>query len=157
MQDMLVKLYDLPDPAPTLEALKTRGIFIRRAFAFEKRAVVQWVEQNFGDYWHNECDVSFIAGLAKCFVAVQEGKLLGFCCYDATCKNYLGPMGTDKAQRGTGIGKALLLAGLAAMAADGYAYAIIGGVGPADFYAKCANAIPIEGSDPGVYRNLLKP
>ncbi|MEX0750197.1 MAG: hypothetical protein WD359_05250 [Dehalococcoidia bacterium] len=36
----------------------------------------------------------------------------------------------------------------------GYAYAIIGGVGPAEFYAKVCGATVIENSDPGVYGAL---
>ena len=53
------------------------------------------------------------------------------------------------------IGKALLFNCLEAMKQQGYGYAIIGGVGPAEFYAKTVGAIPIEGSEPGVYRGLL--
>ena len=34
---------------------------------------------------------------------------------------------------------------------DGYAYAIIGGVGPAEYYAKTVGATLIEGSSPGIY------
>jgi hypothetical protein len=41
------------------------------------------------------------------------------------------------------------------MKSQGYGYAIIGGVGPAEFYAKTVGAIAIEGSEPGVYRGLL--
>jgi hypothetical protein len=42
------------------------------------------------------------------------------------------------------------------MLAQGYGYAIIGGVGPAEFYTKIAGATIIEGSSPGIYRGLLK-
>jgi predicted N-acetyltransferase YhbS len=63
----------------------------------------------------------------------------------------------DEKARGTGLGKALLLAALRAMAADGYAYAVIGGAGPVDFYVKTVGAIPIEGSEPGLYRGMLRP
>ena len=38
----------------------------------------------------------------------------------------------------------------------GYAYAIIGGVGPAEFYEKAVNAKVIEGSDVSVYERLLR-
>jgi hypothetical protein len=31
----------------------------------------------------------------------------------------------------------------------------IGGVGPAAFYSKVVGAVPIEGSEPGIYRGLL--
>lgn len=41
------------------------------------------------------------------------------------------------------------------MRSQGYGYAIIGGVGPADFYAETVGATPIEGSDPGIYRGML--
>jgi hypothetical protein len=41
------------------------------------------------------------------------------------------------------------------MKQQGYGYAIIGAVGPADFYAKAVGAVPIEASAPGIYRGLL--
>jgi len=34
---------------------------------------------------------------------------------------------------------------------DGYAYAIIGGVGPAEYYSKTVGATVIAGSSPGIY------
>jgi len=37
----------------------------------------------------------------------------------------------------------------------GYAYAIIGGVGPASFYEKAVGAKLIEGSDPGIYKGIM--
>ena len=80
---------------------------------------------------------------------------LGFACHDATCPNFFGPTGVDPNERMHGIGKALLFNCLEAMKQQGYGYAIIGGVGPAEFYAKTVGAIPIEGSEPGVYRGLL--
>ena len=58
--------------------------------------------------------------------------------------------------RGRGIGKGLLLASLEAMRQEGYGYAVIGGVGPKDFYAKVAGAVEIPDSTPGIYRDLLK-
>jgi predicted N-acetyltransferase YhbS len=58
------------------------------------------------------------------------------------------------AQKG-GIGKALLFACLEDMKHQGFGYAIIGGVGPAEFYAKAVGAVAIEGSAPGIYRGLL--
>ena len=38
---------------------------------------------------------------------------------------------------------------------EGHAYAIIGGVGPKDFYSRVVGAIEIPGSDPGIYRDIL--
>ena len=54
------------------------------------------------------------------------------------------------------IGAALLLACLSAMREEGYGYAVIGSVGPADFYKKICGAVEIEGSSPGVYRGMLR-
>ena len=54
-----------------------------------------------------------------------------------------------------GIGRALLLRSLAAMRAEGYAYAVIGGVGPQEFYKKCVGAMLIPDSVPGIYRDFL--
>ena len=57
--------------------------------------------------------------------------------------------------RGLGLGKALLFKALEGLREIGYAYAIIGGVGPRDFYAKVCGAVEIPGSDPGTYADLL--
>ena len=48
-----------------------------------------------------------------------------------------------------------LLRSLAAMRAEGYAYAVIGGVGPQEFYKKCVGAMLIPDSVPGIYRDFL--
>jgi predicted N-acetyltransferase YhbS len=93
----------------------------------------------------------------SCFIAVREQRILGFACHDATARNFFGPEAVAAEERGRGLGRALLLAALHAQRDQGYAYAIIGGVGPADFYAKCAGAIPIPGSTPGIYAGMLRP
>jgi len=64
-------------------------------------------------------------------------------------------MGSDDSVRGRGVGKILLLMALHDMRANGYGYAIIGGVGPAEFYTKVSGAVIIPDSSPGVYRGLL--
>ena len=58
--------------------------------------------------------------------------------------------------RKNGIGTGLLFACLEDMRQQGYGYAIIGGVGPTAFYSKAVGAVPIEGSEPGIYRGLLR-
>lgn len=156
MPDMLVKLYDLPLPEPLTADLTGRGIEVRRALSPEKHLVVGWVRQAFGDHWGSECEVSFASRPVSCFIATGGGQVIGFACYEATCRDFFGPTGVAPERRGLGIGKALLLACLHAMRAEGYAYAVIGGAGPVDFYAKACGAVPIEGSQPGIYRGLLR-
>ena len=71
-------------------------------------------------------------------------------------KNFFGPVGVEENFRDKDIGTALLLRCLHTMAADGYAYAVIGGVGNVDFYARTVNAVEIPGSSPGVDWDKLK-
>jgi len=156
MGDMLVRLYDLPEVAPLVAGLAEQGVVIRHAMAYEKSAVVNWVRETFGEGWASECDVAFSHQPISCFLATEEGRIIGFACYESTCRDFFGPTGVVEGKRGRGIGKALFLSCLHAMAAYGYAYAIIGGVGPTEFYVKTVRATPIEGSKPGIYRDRLK-
>ncbi len=156
MPDMLVKLYTLPPLEPVLTQQKEAGIDIRRALVPEKHIIVDWVAKNFESGWPSECEVALSRHPVSCFIAVENGEIIGFACHDATYKNFLGPMGVDPKGRGRGVGKALLLACLHAMAAQGYGYAIIGWVGPAEFYSKAVGAVLIEDSEPGIYRGMLR-
>lgn len=151
MHDMLVKLYDLPEINLPIQQLKDQRITLRRAMAFEKHVVVKWVEYLFTKAWASECDVSFSHSPIACFIATRAEKLLGFACYHSTCKNFFGPTGVAKENQELGIGTALLLACLHSMAAEGYAYAIIGGVKDGDFYTRVTGAAEIKGSSPGIY------
>lgn len=156
MPDYLVKLYDLPSLAPALEKLEGRGLQLRRALAPEKSVVVEWVRDNFSRRWADECDVSFRNVPVSCFIVHREKELLGFACYESTCRGFFGPTGVLEAARSGGIGKALLLASLHAMWNEGHAYAVIGaGGGAEEFYRKVVGAIPIEGSAPGIYRGMV--
>jgi GNAT superfamily N-acetyltransferase len=154
--DMLVKLYELPDMAPTLIQLKKQGIEVRAAMPLEKHLVIDWVRDSFGKAWASECEVAFSRQPITCHIAVALDKLIGFACFESSCKGFFGPIGVDPSQRGQDVGKGLLLSCLHAMAAMGYGYAIIGAVGPSEFFAKAAGATEIEGSSPGIYRSRLK-
>ncbi len=153
--DMLVKLYDLPSSGAAYARLREQGIAVRRALVPEKHRVVTWVRENFSEGWASETDVAFTRQPVACFIAVCEGRMVGFACHDATCRNFFGPTGVLPQARKSGVGTALLFACLEAMREQGFGYAIIGGVGPAGYYAKTVGAVPIEGSEPGVYRGLL--
>lgn len=155
MPDLLVKLYELPPLESVLSRQQAAGVVIRRALAPEKHIVSQWVRDKFEAGWASECEAGFAQQPVSCFVAVEAERLIGFACYDATCKGFFGPTGVDESCRGRGIGKALLLVCLHAMRWGGYGYAIIGAAGPVDFYADAVGAVVIEDSWPGVYRGLL--
>jgi GNAT superfamily N-acetyltransferase len=154
MQDMLVKLYDLPNPAVALETMSRQGVVIRPALNLEKPRILEWMRVTF-PVWVAEAESAFCRLPVSCFIAVCDNQILGFACYDVTCQNYFGPSGVQTSAHGRGIGRALLLATLYAQRAQGYAYAIIGGVGPREFYEKSVGATLIEGSDPGIYDKAL--
>jgi GNAT superfamily N-acetyltransferase len=154
MPDMLARLYHLPDLDETLAVTAAQGIDVRAAMVLERPAVLSWVAAQFPG-WTAEADVAFSRLPVACHVAVKDRQMLGFACYDATCRNFFGPMGVAEAARKQGVGRALLLSVLHAQRAQGYAYSIIGGVGPADFYARAVGAVLIDGSDEGALAPLL--
>lgn len=118
--------------------------------------MLAWVIETFGQGWASECDVAFSQRPIACWLAHENGKLVGFACHESTWKNFFGPMGVAESCRRRGIGTALLLASLHAMAARGYLYAIIGAAGDPAFYAKTVGATVIAGSEPGGYGDRLR-
>lgn len=155
MTDMLIRLYALPDAAPARAAAAEQGITIRFCNPFERHIVADWIGRTFSARWVDEFKVAMGHQPLGCFIATRERKVIGFVCYDTTARGFIGPMGVDPGVRGGGVGKALLLTALEQMRSLGYAYAVVGGVGPKEFYAKCAGATEIEGSDPGIYADIL--
>lgn len=154
MPDMLVKLYEIPPLTPVVEGLAGEGIVVRSPRAPERPRVLAWMEEHFA-MWTREVDATFSRVPVSSFVALRGQEILGFSCYDSICPNFFGPTGVLERERKKGVGKALLLAALHAQRAQGFAYAIIGGVGPADYYARTVGAVMIEGSQPGIYDGLL--
>jgi len=155
MIDMLVRLYDLPESSGTYQTVSEKGVTLRRARAFEKHTVAAFVKENFSPKWVSEVEVAMTRQPIACFIATRDKQILGFACYDTTQRGFFGPTGVSENARGLGLGKALLFKALEALRDIGYAYAIIGGVGPKEFYAKNCGAIEIPGSDPGTYTDLL--
>lgn len=148
--DMITNLTRLPREQE-YEAFR-----IKRVFVGEKPRVLAFIRENFSEGWVNEAECALLQH--KCFVAVKDGSILGFACYDATAKGYFGPIGVLEETRGKGVGTALLLRTLTCMREEGYGYAIIGWVDDAEqFYRKTVNAEWIPGGEPEntVYSNLI--
>lgn len=157
MPDMLVKLYDLPKPDEEQAPWKRAGIVIKRAMTPDKFLVLDFVRRNFAEAWASECDAAFANKPVSCFIAVREGRVVGFACYEATWKDYFGPTGVSEECRGMGLGTALLLRALDGLWNMGYAYGIIGGaVGAIPFYEKTVGAVVIPDSVPSIYRDRIK-
>jgi ribosomal protein S18 acetylase RimI-like enzyme len=155
MIDMLVRLYDLPDTTALYAEVAAKGVTLRRARAFEKHTVAEFAKTHFSPKWVSEVEVALTRQPVACFIATREKQILGFACFDTTQRGFFGPTGVAENARGLGLGKALLMKSLEALREIGFAYAIIGGVGPKEFYAKACGAIEIPGSDPGTYQDIL--
>jgi predicted N-acetyltransferase YhbS len=153
---MLVNLLRLPPVAPALEELRAAGLVVRRAQPWELSQVRGFVIENFSQSWADEISGGLVRQPVTVFVALREGRLVGFAAYECTRKDFFGPTGVVERERGRGVGRALLLACLWALRESGYAYAIIGGVGPAEFYERAVGAALIPDSSPGVYADPLR-
>lgn len=144
----------------SLTSLAAQGIVIKRASIIDKVRILDFVRQAFPEEpaWPNECEYALFNNPTSCHVAVQDGEIVGFGCYDATAKGFFGPTGVSASHRGNGIGAALVLKCLNSMKEAGYVYAIIGWITDVlPFYQKVAEAIGIPESAPAksAYYNLI--
>jgi predicted N-acetyltransferase YhbS len=153
---MLVNLLRLPPVETALEELRGRGLSVRRARPWELTPVREFVAGQFSQAWADEISGGLVSRPATVFVALRGGTLVGFAAYECTRRNFFGPAGVVEAERGRGVGRALLLASLRGLRELGYAYAIIGGVGPAEFYERAVGARLIPDSSPGVYADPIR-
>lgn len=155
MADLLVSLY-----ADKLAELKTKAegvaATVRPVLAPEAQLVTDWVREHFSANWASEIMVAITRQPSACLIAIEDGDLVGFACYDATARGFFGPTGVHPDKQGKGIGLALFSATLQTMKTLGHAYAFIGDAGPVDFYAKAAGAIEIPAKDKGVYQGMLR-
>jgi len=89
-EDMLVKLYELPEYHPG--RFDYKGIKIKCAMAFEKSPVIKFA-QKFSQAWADECEIAFSNTPISCFVAYSHQKIVGFSCYNTTSLGFFGPTG----------------------------------------------------------------
>lgn len=153
---MLVNLLKLTPLEPTLSHLRRAGIMLRRALPHEITPIRDFVLTNFGQGWADEISVGYANKPVSVYVAIRDGRVVGFGAYECTHRAFFGPTAVLESERGHGIGTALLLACLWGLREMGYAYGIIGGAGPTEFYARVVGAIVIEDSVPGIYADPIK-
>lgn len=153
--DMLIRLYALDGTA----ARPQPGTFsVRKPLCLEQDPVIAWVADRFGSGWASEARAAFGNRPATLFVAIrgEPTELVGFCCYDAVARGFVGPIGVADDVRGGGVGAALLQACLHDMRSMGYGYAVAGAVGAAGFFASVAGGTVIDGSETGIYAGRVK-
>ena len=156
MPDMLVHLLKLPDDREDIERLAAEGITIRRGKPLERSVVRKYVLGRWSEIWADEVEMAFSHQPPTLILATHDKQIIGFGTYETTCRGFFGPTGVNEEYRGKGIGRVLLIECLKGLREMGYVYGIIGGVGPADFYAKAVGAALIPDSVPGFYFDMLK-
>jgi ribosomal protein S18 acetylase RimI-like enzyme len=151
--DMLIRLYALPGTGPSAP-----GCLLRKPLSPEHALIADWIARHFSPAWSSEAQAALANRPVSLFIATRHdpAELIGFCCYDATARGLVGPIGVLESARRSGIGAALLRACLDDMRAAGYAYAVAGAVGAPDFFRRVAGATDIERSEPGLYRGMLR-
>ncbi len=154
--DMLIKLYELESTLAysNNEYQSIQNLEIRKPFGYESDETLNWVENNFSPRWKSETSIALHQNPTSCYLAFIEQKIAGFACFNSTALGMFGPTGVSAMYRGKGLGTALLLRCLLDMKSLGYAYAVIGGVGPSEFYSKMVNATKIPNSEPGIYQRI---
>lgn len=157
MADMLVKLYHVPKSHDIEEKLLADGIRIKKALAPDRSKIIEFAKTCAKEDYSDEVTATFSNNPITCYIATKGKKIIGFACYEATAKNFFGPMAVLESERKKGIGKALLLKSLESMQELGYAYAIIGWPAKSaiGFYEKCVDAIMIEEKTSGIYKRMI--
>lgn len=153
---MLVNLLKLAPVEPLVNELRQSGVIIRRALPHEMMTIREFILKNFEAGWADEISVGYSNKPVSVYIAIRAGRVVGFGAYECTHRSFFGPTGVAKSERGCGIGKALLLACLWGLRRMGYAYGIIGGAGPTEFYERAVGATIIPDSVPGIYADPLK-
>ncbi len=158
MADMLVKLYNIPHSHDIEKNLLKSGIRIKKALAPDRSRIIAFSRTCAKDDYSDEVKAAFSNNPITCYIATREKEIIGFACYEATARNFFGPMAVLESERKKGVGKALLLKALESMWELGYAYAMIGwptksAVG---FYKKCVDAILVDEKSSGVYKRMIE-
>lgn len=116
--------------------LRAVGFEIRRAIMGDKDYVRALLQQHWMA-WVPEIERTLLNYPISLHLAWRAHQVVAFAGYDGNNLNtgWFGPMGTDPAYRGSGLGGVLLKRCLADIKAQGHRLAIIPWVGPYQFYA----------------------
>ncbi|MDJ0835991.1 MAG: GNAT family N-acetyltransferase [Acidobacteriota bacterium] len=134
--NMTVDLTNLPE-----DGLRPNNITIRRAQAADRDLLDRFLARLW-PAWRAEAAAAMSRGPIALHLGFVDDQPAGFAAYDSNNPGtgWFGPMGTDPAFRGNGLGRALLLACLRDQRAQGLDKATIPWVGPIAFYHRAVNA-----------------
>jgi GNAT superfamily N-acetyltransferase len=123
-----------------VQRLAEAGIEVRRGRPEDEPVLRTWSDSEFGGTWGEECAMALRNDPPTLHVAIRDGAYLGFAAHGVQRAHVFGPMGTDEAARGLGIGAVLLRRCLADQREAGFDVAEIGWVGPVRFYSRTVGA-----------------
>jgi predicted N-acetyltransferase YhbS len=123
------------------DALRDSGsdVELRRATADDTAALGDFA-RDFSDAWADEAARAVRRDPPTAFLALREGRVAGFACHGVYRDGWFGPTGVDPAERGNGLGEALLRLCLDDLAAAGTEVAQISWIGPMAFYHRTVGA-----------------
>src|SRR5688572_15532026 len=147
LPDMLVDLRKLSAPDANADVCCRVGVVLRRATVVDAASMRDLIEREFQESWQPAVELSLAQEPVSAFLALRGPRVIGFAVYDCGHLGYFGPMGVQEDWRHVGIGGALLRLSLEDMRERNYAYAVIGEVGPVEFYEKACGGSVITGSD----------
>jgi stage II sporulation protein D len=124
-----------------VKELSHKGVDIRRCTAQDLPQLIEFISAEWA-LWEHELRMAAKNNPPSLFLALQDKKIVAFAAYDGNNKGtgWFGPMGTDPAQRGSGLGRILLFKCLEEMHRQGKQTATIPWVAPIGFYAHHAHA-----------------
>ncbi|GAA0449999.1 GNAT family N-acetyltransferase [Alkalibacillus silvisoli] len=138
-RDMITYLGDYQFPS-------IHDLNIQRVEHVDQHDLVMFVRNEFSQEWSDTIEQGLSMNQTSFYVAYDDdNSLIGFAAYDVFegKKGYIGPIGVITSNRTSGVGYALLHYCLKDMKQIGYAYAVIGGAGPIEFFEKACRAVVI--------------
>jgi mycothiol synthase len=139
--NMDVDLLRAPLDTRTAEdRLEPEGIEVRRADGHDDGSLQESLASTWQANWITEITEALRSSDAGLYVAKQNGRYVGFCCYGVNRVHEVGPIGTDPGMRGLGIGGVLLKRCLAEQRDRGIGAAELVWVGPLSYFARAVRA-----------------
>ena len=125
-----------------LDRLRAAGIQVRRAVAADREPLADHVRRLWSEVWLRETMLAVGRPRPPMFVALRDGAVIGFAAHGIYRPALYGPIATDPAEQGHGVGNVLSGLCLADMAAGGVRTAQIGWIAETaiPFYSRTAGA-----------------
>jgi mycothiol synthase len=128
------------ETARAQDALRSEGVDIRRAIPADDGPLQESLGSTWQQSWIAEIAAALRSSQAGLYLAVQDGRYVGFCAHGLNRVHEVGPVGTSPDWRGRGIGGVLLKRCLADQRAYGVNVAELVWAGPLSYFSRTLNA-----------------